>query len=353
MKSDEAPESVTLPPGAQLQKKGILLKRGRAGSWDDGMVECPMVWHDPVAGRYAMVYTGYHHVAPEKTGYEAVGQPRLGLAWSEDLCRWTKDGRNPVFGMDAEAREYDHAGCSGPFIWREQGEYTLFYFGTTEAGYEGGRKTLNMAISHDLVNWKRYSENPVIEPAGDGWRAEAIWHPHIQKVGGTYYLFFNASGKVEGHAEEFIGYATSPDLKTWTVQDAHSPILVGSRKPGAWDSSGRTGDPSLYRIGDTWYMAYYSWDNTHTGDGLAMTSAENFPHGWKPYTGNPVLRVGAPGSYDSLHAGKPFIYRNSSGHYHFYTAVDDKEVREIALAVDGRAAVTDPGSGDAHNINSQ
>jgi predicted GH43/DUF377 family glycosyl hydrolase len=322
------------PPGASLVKCGVVLPVGAPADWDGGMVESPTVWFDSTAERYGMVYTGYDLRYPERRGYTSVGGPRIGLAWSDDLLHWEKDPRSPILTANDAPGSPDEAGVTGPLVWLEDGTYHLFYFGTTEAGYEGGRKTLNLATSTDLVSWTRYPGNPVIEPAGDGWRRDAIWHPNIVKVDGTYYLFFNASGVVDGHAEEFIGYATSPDLRTWTVDDEHSPLLVGSREPGAWDATGRAGDPSLYRVGDTWYMAYYSWDRTNSQDGLAMTSAEDFPLGWTPYPGNPVLRLGAPGSFDGLHAGKPFVFRTDDRHHHFYTAVDTAETRQIALAVE-------------------
>jgi hypothetical protein len=153
------------------------------------------------------------------------------------------------------------------------------------------------------------------------------------KDAGTYYLFFNASGVFNGFEEEFIGYATSRDLVQWHVDDSHSPILVGSAVPGSWDASGRAGDPSVYRVGSTWYMAWYSWDKRNSADGLALTSADQFPLGWRKYTKNPILRIGEPGSYDALHAGKPFIVNTPERHYHFYTAVALDETRQIAVAV--------------------
>ncbi len=320
------------PPGSRLEKYGIVLQRGSAGSWDAGMVESPVVWFDEQRRRYGMVYTGYAHVIPGKRGYGAVADPHVGLAWSDDLLRWEKEFDNPIFGPSGAAGSPDAHGTSGPFLWYEGGTYYLFYFGTTERGYEKGRKSLNIATSSDLHEWKRFAGNPIIAPAGDGWRREAIWHPNIVRADDTYYLFFNASGNVRGVDEEFIGYATSDDLFHWTVDDTHSPLLVGSGTPGFWDSSMRTGDPSTYRVGDHWYMAYYSWDGVHSQDGLAWTTAAEFPLGWRPWGHNPVLRIGLPGSYDALHAAKPFVFRSDTRHYHFYTAVDEEENREIALA---------------------
>jgi hypothetical protein len=79
-------------------------------------------------------------------------------------------------------------------------------------------------------------------------------------------------------------------------------------------------------------MAWYSWDRKNTSDGMAWTTGAEFPLGWRVYGGNPVLRVGEPGSEDALHAGKPFVFRTADTHYHFYTAVALDEKRQIAVA---------------------
>ena len=324
---------IIAPPGAQLVKCGIILKRGSAGAWDAGMVESPMVWFDQWAKRYCMVYTGYAHSSPEKSGYESVSNPQLGLAWSDDVFRWEKDSKNPIIGPSRVHGSPDSSGTSGGFIYHEDKIYYLYYIGTTEEGYERGLKTLNLATSNDLYNWKRFEGNPIIPPSGEGWRRDAIWHPNVVKQKDMYYLFFNASGLVNDKAEEYVGYAISTDLFHWEVDEVHSPLLVGSGVPGTWDASGRTGDPSLYKVNHTWYMAYYSWDGRNAQDGLAWTTEAEFPLGWRTYEKNPILRIGPPGSFDAQHAAKPFIFRSGERHYHFYTAVDEADTREIALAI--------------------
>ncbi len=320
-------------PGSRLVKCGVVLPIGRHGEWDAGMVESPAIWYDINREKYGMVYTGYGSTDSTKRGYKYVTKPQIGLAWSDDLLHWEKDSRAPIFFGSRVAGSSDAEGVTGPFIWFENGKYYLFYFGVTATGYEKGTKTLNLATSTDLVNWKRNDGNPLIVPSGDGWRRDAIWHPNVVKEGDTYYLFFNASGTVNGLVEEFIGYATSKDLFHWDVDDVNSPLLVGSAKPGSWDASGRAGDPSLYKVRDKWYMAWYSWDKVNSADGLAWTTEKEFPLGWRVYEGNPVLRIGEPGSYDDLHAGKPFIVRTKEKHYHFYTAVALDQTRQIAVAV--------------------
>jgi predicted GH43/DUF377 family glycosyl hydrolase len=276
-----------------------------------------------------MLYTGYAWVDTSRRGYGAVSTPQIGLAWSDDLLNWEKDARSPILSPDPSLPT-ERAGVTAPFLWVENGRYHLFYFGTTEPGYERGLKCLHTAVSETLFDWTRHGT--VIRPEGEGWRREAIWHPNVVKHEDQYYLFFNASGVHDGVDEEFIGVAVSNDLLTWDVLDEHCPILTGSRLPGRWDATGRAGDPCVFKQGNRWWMAYYSWDGLRSRDGYAWTTEADFPFAWRPYAGNPVLDVGPPGSFDALHAGKPFIYR-ADMHYHFYTAVDERESREIALAI--------------------
>lgn len=321
-------------PGEHLVKQGIILPVGTFGDWDGGMVESPVIWYDSLRSRYGMVYTGYGSTDSTKRGYKFVTGPRVGLAWSDDLLHWRKDSRNPIFSGSGMEGTTDAAGVSGPFLWAEHGRYYLFYFGVTGKGYEKGTKTLNVATSTDLISWSRYEGNPIITPSGTGWRRDAIWHPNIVRDGETYYLFFNASGVAGKREEEFIGYATSTDLLHWMVDDRNSPVLTGSGTAGAWDASGRAGDPSVFKAGGRWYMAWYSWDRKNTSDGMAWTTEAEFPLGWRTYDRNPVLRIGAPGSEDALHAGKPYVFRTADVHYHFYTAVALDEKRQIAVAIE-------------------
>lgn len=330
-----ASDTSSAPLGARLLKAGIVLHQGAPEAWDGGMVETPTTWYDSTKGEYGMVYTGYGLVDPQKRnrGYSAVSNAQIGLAWSRDMIHWTKDPGNPMFGPSRVKGTPDAAGTEAPFMWYENGTYYLFYIGMTKGGFEGGQKTIDLAVSTDLKHWKRYKDNPIVSANGDGWRTYAVWKPNIVKANGTYYLFFNATGVVDKKTEERVGYATSKDLFHWTVNDRNSPVLGGNGKPDTWDSSGRAADPFVYKIGNTWYMAYYSWDGEHAQDGLAMTTTGDFPLGWKPYAGNPVLKTGSPGSYDGQHAHEPSIYIVKNQYYHFYTAVDTAGNRNIGLAL--------------------
>jgi predicted GH43/DUF377 family glycosyl hydrolase len=296
--------------GTSLSKLGIVLARGAGGSWDAALVESPTVWYDVAAAKFGMLYVGYS-AGPDNAA--------IGLAWaSSPGGPWTKDGANPI--LQESGSGADANGVTGPYLWISGSTYHLFYIGLTGTGYEGGTASLMHATASAPAGpWTRLGQ--IIAPTS-GWRSSMVFHCTIhQTVDLTYHMLFNAKG---GH--EAIGYASSTDLATWTVDDAHSPVLdIGS----GWETT-TIGDPSFYTVGGTPWIAYYGFNGTHAYDGLA--SATSFPLSWTKYGSNPVLSPGGSGSVDEKYAHKPFIYQNGSGMWHFYTAVSNADVREIACA---------------------
>lgn len=314
------------PHGFKLTKKGVIISPGASGSWKESRVESPSVFWDPLIGKYRMVFLGYSGTP------SAPNQASIGYATADSPDGpWTEYTSNPVFGPTNVSGDPDQNGTSGPFVWFEDGTYYLFYIGLTATGLEQGTKTICLATSTDFVTWTRHGA--VITTAAGTWRAAAVWHPNIVKRGSTYYLFFNAGDGGNSGLHESIGYATSSDLLTWTVDDANSPVLDNSGS--GWDSV-RVGDPYVYRKGDVWYMAYYANNGTISQDGIAYTSDASFPLGWQKFSGNPVLAVGASGSYDDTDAARPAIFVTPTRHYHFYTTSDGSSpaLVQIAYAVD-------------------
>ena len=324
-------DRVDLLRGFSLTKQGVVISPGGVGSWKRSLVESPDVFWSPEAGKYAMEFVGY-------TG--AVGSPSvaaIGVATADSPDGpWTEYASNPVFSASGSGA--DSAGVGGPVQWYEDGAYYRFYIGLTATGYEAGTKSMCVAVSTDYIpgtnagTWTRHKG--IIVPTS-GWRATAIFHPCIVKRASTYYMFFNAANAI---GTEQIGLATSTDIIAWTVDDAHSPVVtVGAG--GSWNSA-TSGDPDVFREGETWYMVMYGYDgSTNAGDGYYFTSDADFPYGWKPFAGNPILTHGGVGSIDALHAHKPSILLADGRIYHWYTAVDGGSPagREIALATQSRS----------------
>lgn len=314
-----------VPRGFKLTKKGTIIHRGASGSWKESRVEGPQVFWDVKIGKWRMVYLGY------SGALATPNQASIGFATADSPNGpWTEYVSNPVLAPSGTSGSPDQNGCSAPHVWFENGTYYLFYLGLTATGLEQGNKSICLATSTDFLTWTRHGA--VILPAASTWRASAVWHPNIVKRGGLYYMFFNANV-----GNESIGYATSTDLSTWTVDDVNSPVLSKSGSTSNWDGN-RVGDPYVWRKGDIWYMSFYGAGTTgdQSQEGMAWTTDALFPLSWTKFTGNPTIPNSA--GDDAHDAGRGSVLVTGGRLFHWYTTGTTSSVStsvvEIALAVD-------------------
>lgn len=284
-------------------------------------VECPKVYrHD---GRWWM----FHTVIREDDGVQL---KRIGLAVSDDLLRWEKRG----LVVDAGAPgSWNAGGVSAPCLVHDGAQWWLFHDGFPEPGYEQGRSGIGAVTSTDFVTWHPHPANPLMRPNDDpdSWNAQNLYQCFILPRDDQWWMYYNARNN--GGLEQ-MGLATSGDLVSWTDHPAN-PILTN----GPWGASLDfviIGDPWVIRRDGLWWMFYFGYDGTHARELLA-TSADGIA--WDRWPGNPVIDVGAPGTYDSGHAHKPCVIEHEGVWYHFYVAegeVDGRVVRTIALATSKR-----------------
>lgn len=80
------------------------------------------------------------------------------LATSSDLKTWTNVQDDPVISMGPET--YDKFGVAVNQIIKHKGFYYAYYHGTA---FEDWRDwTMNVAVSEDLVHWKKFDKNPIL-----------------------------------------------------------------------------------------------------------------------------------------------------------------------------------------------
>jgi len=329
---DHSAHGNTVTPflGNDLRKLGKVLEIDAAKDFMNVYVESPVVWWDESDGYFHMVFTGYG----DGTG-EVQASPCH--AKSKSLVDgWVVDATALLSGTGVTG-DPDEFGGTGPYILKHNSLYYLFYIGLTASGYEAGTKTLCLATSPSITSpvWTRYGSIIDIGTTAtpSEWRDTAIWHPSIVKKDETWYLFFNASGHVGGVDKERIGYASSTNLFDWVVDDTNSPIVTDV--VGSWHDT-ITGDPSVYRQGDFWFMQFFGAGLGLSQDGIAYTTNDEFPLNWRVTAYSPTLIPTVAGNIDDAYAHKPFIYINGGTKYHYYTSVSAKKgTRDISIAVSG------------------
>jgi len=141
--------------------------------------------------------------------------------------------------------------------------------------------------------WYDDPVNPAIPPpdpgAWDGQRYPAA----VLEVDGIYHLYYIGRLASSGEQDFQIGHATSPDgYPPWTIDPANPVLRRGD--PGDWDDFGVGGggvihDGSLFRY---WYGG--------ADGGVARVGYATSTDGsvWYKYSGNPIIDVGPPGSFD-------------------------------------------------------
>jgi sucrose-6-phosphate hydrolase SacC (GH32 family) len=105
------------------------------------------------------------------------------LATSKDLKTWTNVQDEPVLSKGPEA--YDRYGVAFNQIIRHKGKYYAYYHATA---FQDWREwSVNVAVSDDLIHWKKYAGNPIIGqnkssgivvPDGKGFRLYTM-HPEV------------------------------------------------------------------------------------------------------------------------------------------------------------------------------
>ena len=311
----------------------VLRPTGRPGDFDSEAVDCPQVlrfddgWH--------MVYTGWNG-----------RRYAIGLAVSDDLIHWTRLGALLHAG---EPGEWDYGSAGGGWLHMADshhprgtvspadsappGRWHLFYCGFPEVGYEVGPGKTGLATGEDLFALGKHPESPLMTPEpGDTWESGGLYKSAVYERDGSFWMLYNAKTRGEPWIEQ-IGLARSADLVHWRKHEGNPILTVGPE--GAWDCRFAS-DPMLLQIDGVWHMFYYGFDGAHAQDGVAISVGGSWTD-WRKHEGNPILRYGPPGSYDEVHAHKPFVLEHAGVFYHFYcccgaTAGGEGRERAIALA---------------------
>ncbi|MHC4622529.1 MAG: glycoside hydrolase family protein [Planctomycetota bacterium] len=173
-------------------------------------------------GKYWLSY-----LAGALEGYET-DPLAIGIAWTRtptEPAEWNRIKQNPVLHPhDGDAREFEKKTLYKSNIIYDKDQtlgypFVMFYNGKQRRALE----RIGMAVSQDMVRWKRFGDGPVIDNlkgiSGD---------PQIAKIDDVWVMFyFGAHWKPKA----FDTFACSYDLVHWTKWTG--PHLIEPTEP--WD----------------------------------------------------------------------------------------------------------------------
>jgi len=133
-------------------------------------------------------------------GHDGVCE-RIGIAKSRDLITWKKLSRKPILDL-GKVGEWDDRFVSDPKVIRVGNYYLMSYTGLKEPNSEISKTLANshfthakggvgIAYSKNLINWKKFSQNPILESGKKGsWDQDEASRADFVKTGGKFYLFY-------------------------------------------------------------------------------------------------------------------------------------------------------------------
>ena len=207
-------DGTTLTPSTE-ERDGMALRLADRWIWDSWYV-----WEGEWCHAfYLCASKGLSH--PE----ERHRAPSIGHARSRDLMTWEvlPDALAPRHtpGFDSWST------WTGSTVHADDGTWWLFYTGSSRE--DGGLiQRIGAATSSDLVTWQRVGAAPLVE-ADPHWYElldTSVWHDQawrdpwvFRKPGSSRWSMLVTARAAEGEPREraVVGYAESPDLRTWEV----------------------------------------------------------------------------------------------------------------------------------------
>ena len=238
---------------------------------------------------------------------------------------WTKYEGNPV--LIETAGGWDASEISLPSVLFHEGKYRLWYWGCAR------KCRIGYATSSNGISWEKYSNAPVLAEGGPGsWDESYVIAPHVIFHDGVYKMWYRGTRERSGGRPlgASIGYATSTDGIHWNKY-VNNPVLTPG-PDGGWDSK-FLWDSCVITEGDNYKMWYSGNSGSNFRIGYA-TSTDGI--NWVKYPGNPILDVGAPGSWDSRYVYYPDVIFNGSFYEMWYSGWGGSNIGiGYATSVDG------------------
>lgn len=223
------------------KRRGCVFSRGAVGTWDVAQADggpslMDVRWDGPnslgtFGGRYWMTYIG-----GALEGYET-DPLSIGIAYSSTPTNsWNRARTTPALATtDPDARPFEKSTLYKSFVVddpdRSLGARFVMYYNAKhekKPQYE----SIGMAVSDDMVNWRRYGSGPVVANGVPGRGFAISGDPMIRRIGDLWVMFYFGCAWKAGVKGAFDTFAVSRDMVRWTKWEG-AP-LVSPSEP--WDA---------------------------------------------------------------------------------------------------------------------
>ncbi|GAB3900946.1 hypothetical protein GCM10028803_24730 [Larkinella knui] len=142
------------------------------------------------------------------------------LLTSTDRINWREQG--PIDIRQTDGKPISKGPYGTPAIWKEGNVWYLFY--------ERNDAAVWLATSRDLKTWTHVQDEPVLKMGPEKYDQFAVAANQIIRYKGFYYLYYHASAFKDWH-EWSTNVAVSKDLVHWKKYDKN-PIIADNTSSG-------------------------------------------------------------------------------------------------------------------------
>jgi beta-xylosidase len=209
-------------------------------------------------GKYWSLYGCY----PRQGGYEL--RPGYeGVAVSDDGLTWRRAKDQPILSVhDADCGDWEKSCIYQPWLVEHEGRFFDFYNAA-----QGGTEQMGLAISDDLLNWKRHRGNPIVRNRPGGYDAQFCSDGKVFRDGDHWTMFYFGVGRGGAH----IMVAFSRDLLHWTAHP--EPLYKAGGHPDGLDKQYAHKISLVHNPkNDTFYMHYCATGNKGRCIGLITSN---------------------------------------------------------------------------------
>lgn len=223
------------------KRRGCVFSRGAAGAWDvaqadGGPALMDVRWDGPNAlgmfdGKYWMTYIG-----GAKEGYET-DPLSIGVAYAPTPTNeWLRARAMPALAAaDADVRPFERRTLYKSFVVDDPGHtlgarFVMYYNAKHEKTPQ--HESIGMAVSDDMVNWRRFGSGPVVANGVPGEAFAISGDPMVRRIGSLWVMFYFGCGWKPDQKGAFETFAVSRDLVNWTKWEG-APLVAPSEP---WDA---------------------------------------------------------------------------------------------------------------------
>jgi len=193
-------------------------------------------------------------------------------------------------------------------------------------GQSATRSWIGYATSPDGRTWTRMSAKPVLSPE-QRWEGVAVMCPHVlwDEKTKSYRMWYSAGEQYEPNA---IGCATSTNGTDWTKYKDNPVFAAGRRNP--WEQHKVTAC-QVIPAGD-WHIMFYIGFRDENRAQIGLARSRDGVTGWQRHPANPILFPIA-GTWDADACYKPFaVFDSTSDRWLLWYNGRKGSVEQIGLA---------------------